>query len=167
MSTNEDGRTPEQQAQAEDTARRGRHLVRRIARTVREHAAANSIEGQEPLAATPGHEETSPRRQRRTKEQLLADYAQNDAQIFLQIDGFHGIGPDAVFTPDEDGDTIFSGVREDLRASPAQLVVRVQIHADADRADVVRLWAKLGETLADALDYLEAQRRDDFQELPD
>lgn len=166
MATNEDGRTPEQQAQAEDTARRGRHLVRQITRTAQEYARADSTEGQELPAALPGREETLPRRQRRTKEQLLADYAQKDVQTFLQIDGFHGIGPDAVFTPDGDGDTIFSGVREDLRTSPAHLAVRVQIHADADRADVVRLWAKLGETLAAALDYLEEQRRGDFQELP-
>ena len=107
-----------------------------------------------------------PRPPWRSKEQLLGDYALKDAQVFLQIDGWRGVEPDAVLRPDEDGDTIFYGIQQALRTSPADLAVRVQIHAAADRDDVRRLWAKLGAALETALDYLEQERRSDSQDLP-
>ena len=107
-----------------------------------------------------------PRPPWRSKEQLLADYALKDAQVFLQIDGWHGVEPDAVFTPDQEGDAIFYGIQQALRASPASLAVRVQVHATADRDDVRRLWDKLSAALETALDYLEQERRGDSAETP-
>lgn len=102
-----------------------------------------------------------PRPPWRSKEQLLADDARKDAQVFLHLDGWRGVEPDAVFHPDEEGDAIFYSIQQALRASPAALAVRVQIHATADRDDVRRLWDKLSAALETALDYLEQERRGD------
>ena len=66
---------------------------------------------------------------------------------FVQLDGFHfadGIGDD-VFRPDQDHDSLMAGRTVELRASNAELAVRVLIHDGTDPAIAVRLLRKLSD----------------------
>jgi hypothetical protein len=89
--------------------------------------------------------------QQPTKDELLAKYAEGSRVVrgFLQLDGWR-IAPgdeDHIMQPDADGDACFSRSTYELRASPGNLVVRVQIHEGAQKEETLRLLRKLTDWL--------------------
>lgn len=80
------------------------------------------------------------------KRELLEQALHKPARKFLQLDGWR-VGDDPadirMMPPDADGHAITAFERWDLRASPEELIVRVQIVPDADPADVLRMLRKM------------------------
>lgn len=90
---------------------------------------------------------------------LLATAAKKPVRRFLQMDGFAN-GGDSY--SNVDGDAVFWGVTHELRQS--KHAVRVQIHEDADPAEVRRLLEKILESVDDGFAHLrEADARDLFE----
>ncbi len=78
---------------------------------------------------------------------LLEDYAQKPVRRVIQIDGFEPEG-DSVMSPDEDGHCLMGGagslVLQRVGATEG-LPVRVQIHEDAAKEDVLLLLGKISD----------------------
>jgi hypothetical protein len=78
------------------------------------------------------------------KAERLQHYASGSLQEFYQYDGFYlPDGGDSLMRPEEDGDCLFRSRTLDLRHSPSELAVRVQIHEKVDPEVVIRLLRKL------------------------
>jgi hypothetical protein len=78
---------------------------------------------------------------------LLEDYAKKPVRRVIQIDGFETEG-DSVMEPDEDGHCLMGGngslVLQRVGATEG-LPVRVQIHEDANKEDVLLLLEKISD----------------------
>lgn len=93
----------------------------------------------------------------------------------MQIDGFVGKSPDHdyIFSGDADGDCIFSGASDELRKSGSDLAVRVHIHPDATKDQVLRLLKKMrtqikqGDWLDSELRQLKTDVVDTYDDLDD
>jgi len=94
---------------------------------------------------------------------LLRSAADKPVCRVLQLDGFTGISRhDDVMHPDADGDAIMFGMVDELRRSGPELPVRVHVHADADAADVLRVFDKLRDSIESALEFRDAQNAADW-----
>jgi hypothetical protein len=81
-------------------------------------------------------EETMPLK---TKEELLAHYAEKDPKQFFQIDGVADMPPGDIVSVDDDGDAITGGLTHELMGCGH---VRVLIPIEAKKADAIRLLRK-------------------------
>ncbi|KXB08428.1 hypothetical protein AKJ56_01355 [candidate division MSBL1 archaeon SCGC-AAA382N08] len=85
------------------------------------------------------------------KKELLEKYAEDrrDVHEFTQIDGWknHKGKPHFLGEFDEDGDWLCMSHTHEIRASPAELAVRVFIHRGTTRREAVRLVKKTLESL--------------------
>jgi len=75
------------------------------------------------------------------KAHLLLEASCKEPHVYYQFDGFLNSQPDCVFSPDKDGDAIFSGVTPELRSGA--IAVRVQILAGTKKKHALRILKKM------------------------
>ena len=82
---------------------------------------------------------------KKTKEELLQKYAEPDCQVMplVQVDGWNIAYWDEVIGPDGDGDVLIAGITEELRRSPEELRVRVQIVEGTSKETAIRILRKI------------------------
>ena len=82
---------------------------------------------------------------KKTKEELLQKYAEPDCQVMpiVQVDGWNIDFWDVVISPDGDGDGLIAGITEELRRSPEELRVRVQIVEGTSKETAIRILRKI------------------------
>ncbi len=82
---------------------------------------------------------------KKTKEELLQKYAEPDCQVMplVQVDGWNIDYWDEVIGPDGDGDGLIAGITEELRRSPEELRVRVQIVEGTSKETAIRILRKI------------------------
>lgn len=80
------------------------------------------------------------------REELLAHYATKPVNTYHQYDMFDASdGGDSIVVPDEDGDSMFFGIVDELRSSP--VAVRVQIEKGFNADAAVRMLRKIAEQI--------------------
>lgn len=89
----------------------------------------------------------------KTKMELVDDAKTKDVQRFFQIDVWDvGIdGGDDVMEPDDDGHCITARNTYDLRRSPPDLKVRVQISSTATKSEAIAMLEKMVEQTRDVI----------------
>jgi hypothetical protein len=86
-----------------------------------------------------------------TKKELIEHYESCDIHKFVQIDGWYIPElNDSVMIPDQSGDYIVMCETEELRHSPSDLAVRVQIHKGTQKVDAIRILTKTIEWLSES-----------------
>ena len=78
------------------------------------------------------------------KKEMLEHYATGELEPYVQVDGWinYPKGYSFMFS-DEDNDALTMGTTLELRHHGSAIAVRVQIHADTEKKDALRILNKL------------------------
>ena len=101
----------------------------------------------------------------KVKADKLTHYSGRDPKQFLQFDVFtHVKEGDSVAVPDDDGESLFSGVTTELMTGLVS--VRVLVVPDTPQETVVRALKKVGAWIERKPDLLDQDKRPDLPESP-